>query len=194
MSSAMEALREALRTSPEAARARREQARPGIGPWTVVQGGLAGWVGMTALMQVARRLGLSSISMIELEGSFFAPPRSAKAESIGFFTHLGMSLWIAFVYAAGFKVLRLRPGWKAGLFGSVIHWLIAAVVVGWWSKINPYRRQLSVPGFGGFAQGPMGAFGFVVAHAVYGTLFGWRYGIASGVASGKSDQALRHGR
>lgn len=175
MDTMMDTMRDVLGTSPAEARV---QGRSGLNPWAVIQGALAGWAGMTILGQVARRLGLIPTTMIDLEGSFFAPPQSAKAESVGFFTHLGMSLWIAFVYAAGFKLLRLRPDWRSGLFGSLIHWLIASTVVAWWSRTNPHRRQLAVPGFGGFAQGPMGALGFFVAHVVYGTLLGWRYGEA----------------
>jgi hypothetical protein len=173
MSSPIETLRETLGTTP--AQAARQAAR-GIDPWAVVQGALAGWAGMTALGIAGRRVGMGHIDMMELEGTFFAPPRSPKAESFGFFTHLGMSLWIAFVYAAGFKLLRLRPDWRSGAFGSLIHWLLASAVVGWWSRTNPHRRQLATPGLGGLAQGPVGAIVFFVAHLVYGALLGWRYG------------------
>jgi hypothetical protein len=173
MSSPIETLRETLGTTPAEA---TRQAATGIDPWAVIQGALAGWAGMTAIGLAGRGVGMGHIDMMELEGTFFAPPRGPKAVSIGFFTHLGMSLWIAFVYAAGFKLLRLRPDWRSGAFGSLIHWLIASGVVGWWSRTNPHRRQIAVPGFGGFAQGSMGAIAFFVAHLVYGALLGWRYG------------------
>lgn len=177
MSSPVETLREALGTTPaQAAR----QASAGIEPWAVVQGGIAGWIGMTALMWAGRVTGLmppTRMDIIDLEGTFFARPHSAKAQSIGFFIHLGMSLWIAFVYALGFKWLRLRPDWRSGAFGSLIHWVLAATVVGWWSRINPHAREQAAPGFGGFADGITGAMGFVVAHVIYGVLVGQVYGV-----------------
>lgn len=176
MSSPVETLREALGTSP--AQAARQAARS-ISPWDVLQGGIAGWIGMTALMWAGRVTGLmppARMDIIDLEGTFFASPYTAKAQTIGFLAHLGMSLWIAFVYALGFKWLRLRPDWRSGAFGSLVHCLIAATVVGWWSKINPHRRQQAAPGFAGFSQGVVGAAGFFLGHVVYGMLVGHVYG------------------
>ncbi len=152
----------------------------GIDVGQAIRGALAGWAGMTGLIAVGRRAGLTRMDVMEMEGSLFADPDSTKAEVIGFFTHLGMSLWIGFAYALGFKLTGLRPSPRTGALGGMVHWLIATLVTGVASKKHPKREQLDMPGFGGTALGPRSAIGFLVGHLVYGTLFGWRYGDADG--------------
>lgn len=140
-----------------------------------VRGALAGWAGMTALVMTGRQVGMTKMSVMEMEGSLFAPPHSTGAKVIGSFTHLGMSLWIGFAYALGFQLTDIRPNWRTGALAGLVHWAIATFVTGVASKKHPKREQLAMPGFGGTALGARSAIGFLVGHIVYGILFGWQY-------------------
>jgi hypothetical protein len=142
----------------------------------VIRSGLAGWAGMTGLITLGRRSGLTRMDITNIEGSLFAEPNSIQAETIGFFTHIGMSLAIAFGYAVGFQLLGLRPSWKTGVLGGIIHWLIASFVTKLASAKHPKRERLDMPGFGGMALGPRSAIGFLIGHLIYGALLGWQYG------------------
>ncbi len=145
-----------------------------------IRSGLAGWAGMTGLITVGRRTGMTRMDITNIEGSLFAEPNSTEARTIGFFTHLGMSLAIAFAYAQGFKILGLRPSAKTGALGGLIHWVIAVGITGLATKKHPKRGQLDMPGFGGAALGLRSAVGFLIGHLVYGTLLGWQYGHGDG--------------
>lgn len=140
-----------------------------------LRGALAGWTGMTGMMFIARRMGVTQMSISEIEGTFFADPKTSTAKIAGFLLHLAMSLWIGFAYALGFRLLGWRPNAKTGAAGSLIHWLIATVVTGTASRLHPRRRQLPMPGYGGMALGIKTAIGFLVGHIIYGALFGWQY-------------------
>ncbi len=141
-----------------------------------MRGALAGWAGMTGMVMAGRQVGMTKMSVMEMEGSLFAPPHSSKVKIIGSFTHLGMSLWIGLAYGLGFKLAGLKPSWRTGALGGLVHWAIATVVTGVASKRHPKREQLAMPGFGGAALGVRSAVGFLVGHIVYGMLFGWQYG------------------
>ncbi len=142
----------------------------------VIGAAAAGWAGMTSLVFAGQRAGLTRMNIMEIEGAVFAEPGSRAAKAIGMVTHLGMSLWIGFTYALGFKVFGWRPGWTTGTGGGLIHWALVTVVTGLVSKKHPKREQLAMPGIGGLALGAMSTVGFLVGHLVFGTLFGWRYG------------------
>ncbi len=131
---------------------------------------------MTSAMALFKRLGISRIHLMDIEGSLIAPANTRQATIRGFFMHLGMSLWIGTVYALGYKVTPLRPGWRSGLAGGIVHWAIASVVTGAVSRIHPKRRSLAMPGFGGIALGLPTALSFLAGHLLYGALFGWAYG------------------
>ncbi len=141
-----------------------------------IRGAVAGWAGMTGMVLAGRQVGMTKMSVMEMEGSLFAPPHSSKAKIIGAFTHLGMSLWIGLAYALGFKLTGLKPSWRTGVLGGLVHWAIATVVTGVASKRHPKREQLAMPGFGGAALGVRSAVGFLVGHIAHGMLFGWQYG------------------
>ncbi len=141
-----------------------------------IRAGLAGWAGITGLITIGRRSGMTRMDITNIEGSLFAEPNSSAARTIGFFTHLGMSLAIAYAYAQGFKLLGLRPSAKTGALGGLIHWVIAVGVTGLATRKHPKRDRLDMPGFGGAALGPQSALGFLLGHLVYGTLVGWQYG------------------
>lgn len=148
----------------------------GINSMAALRGALVGWAGMTGMMVVARKAGMTTMSIIEIEGSLVAKPSSTMAKVVGFVAHLGMSIAIGFAYAFGYKLLGWRPNWKTGAAGGLIHWSIATMVTGIVSAEHPKRNQLPMPGFGGIALGPKSAAGFFMGHLVYGTLFGWQYG------------------
>lgn len=151
-----------------------------LDPPAVVRAALPAWAGMTAEMMLYRRLGVTQMSIARMEGTFFAPPDTTKEAVIGNATHLMMSTAIGFAYAAGYKLTGLRPNWKTGLFGGLIHWSIAAPVVLLGSKVHP-RRPFGprMPGFGGFALGAASGLAFFAAHLTYGAIFGWQYGEGS---------------
>lgn len=142
----------------------------------VIPPAVAGWAGMTGMVVAGRRMGLTPMDMTEIEGALFAKPGSPESKALGSAAHLGMSLGIGYAYALGFKALGWRAGWMTGARGGLIHWALATVVTGLMSKKHPKRKELAMPGFGGFALGPMSALGFLVGHVLYGALFGWQYG------------------
>ncbi len=145
-----------------------------------IRGALAGWAAMTGLVFVGQRTGQTRMDIMEIEGALFAEPGSPEARTIGFITHLGMSLGIGLGYALGFKALGWRPGWETGAVGGLIHWALATLVTGAASEQHPKRDALAMPGFGGTALGPKSAMGFLVGHLAYGALFGWQYGRGRG--------------
>jgi hypothetical protein len=142
----------------------------------VIQAAVTGWAGMTGLITAARRAGITWTDIIGIEGAFFAEPNSRQARVIGSVVHLGMCVWIAFAYLLGFRATGIRPSWKTGAVGGLIHWLIASLVAGIVTKKHPKRADLALPGFGGTALGRRSVLGFLASHLVFGTLVGWQYG------------------
>lgn len=141
----------------------------------VIRAGLVAWAGMTTVMALAKRLGVSRMHLMDIEGSMVTTPNSRQASILGFFMHLGMSLWIGLVYALGYRITPLRPNWRSGLAGGIVHWAIATLVTGLVSRVYPNRRHLAMPGFGGLALGLPTALSFLAGHLIFGTLFGRVY-------------------
>lgn len=137
---------------------------------------LVAWAGMTGFMALAKRLGVSRMHLMDIEGSMVTTPNSRQASVLGFFMHLGMSVWIGLVYALGYRITPLRPNGRSGLFGGIVHWAIATLVTGLVSRVYPNHQRLAMPGFGGLALGIPTAFSFLFAHLIFGTLFGCAYG------------------
>ncbi len=142
----------------------------------VIRGALVAWVGMTGMMVAGRRAGLTRMDIAAIEGGLVAPPHTTTAKGAGFAMHLLLSLAIGFAYALGFARAGLRPGWRTGLLGGAVHWLLATPATGLLSRWHPRRGQLAMPGFGGTALGPADAAGFLGGHLLFGALFGWQYG------------------
>lgn len=142
----------------------------------VIRAALTGWAGMTGLITAARLGNVNWTDIIGIEGAFFAEPNSKRAHMLGSVIHLGMCLWIAWAYLLGFTISGLRPSWKTGAFGGLIHWLIASLVVSVVTTKHPRRADLKMPGFAGSALGPSSVVGWLVSHVLFGILVGWHYG------------------
>ncbi len=125
-----------------------EQTSEDVNIGKAIRGALAGWGGMTAMVMAGRQAGMTKMSVLEMEGSLFAPPHTTKAKVIGLVTHLGMSLWIGLAYGLGFELAGLKPSWRTGALGGLLHWAIATVTTGVASKRHPKREQRVMPAYG----------------------------------------------
>ena len=142
----------------------------------VVRAALTGWAGMTGLIMAARLAGLGWTDIIAIEGAFFAEPNSKRARTSGAMVHLGMCLWISGAYLLGFRSTGLRPSWKTGALGGLIHALIGGLVAAFVTTRHPRRADLELPGFAGSALGLRGVVGWLASHLLFGSLVGWQYG------------------
>ncbi len=142
----------------------------------VSKAAFVGWAGMTGLITAARLAGLGWTDIIGIEGAFFAEPNSKRARTIGGVIHLGMCLWIAFAYLLGFRATGLRPSWKTGALGGVVHGLIGGLVAAFVTTKHPRRAELEMPGFAGSALGLRTVVGWLASHLLFGSLVGRQYG------------------
>lgn len=138
--------------------------------------GVIGGLVMTILFAVGRAMGLKANAEMMLGTMFGAEPGSGTW-ILGLFIHLMLSGLIALAYAVGFEYVAHRSGWLTGVGFSLIHIVIAGIVMATIPAIHPMiPEKMPPPGAFMAAMGPVYAFAFVLEHLVYGGVVGALYG------------------
>lgn len=138
--------------------------------------GVVGGAAMTALMWMARTMIGMPANLEMMLGTMVADP-GTTAWMIGFVMHLMISGAIALMYAWGFENVTHRAGWTTGATFSVVHIVIAGLVMGMMPMMHPRMPSpISPPGFFMSNLGMMGIVALVMLHVVYGAIVGAMYG------------------
>lgn len=131
---------------------------------------------MSALMFLGRAAMGMDVNLEMMMGTMFLEPGPA-AWILGFAMHLMVSGLIALAYAWGFETVTKRADAGRGAAFSLVHILIAGVVMG--AMIPVVHRlipeQMPGPGFFLANHGTMGVVAFVVLHLVFGAVVGAMY-------------------
>src|SRR5688572_7276693 len=90
--------------------------------------GIVGGLAMTGLGWLARAGGLNFNAEMML-GTMLGYPEGQDAWIVGLVLHLVLSIFIALLYAAAFEAVAHRAGPAAGFSFSVVHLMIAGVVL-----------------------------------------------------------------
>ena len=146
--------------------------------------GFGATVVLTAMLRGAQALGLTRMDLPFMLGAMFTPDRDL-AKVIGVMVHI-LNGWIfAFIYAGALATSEL-PGWYLGPLIGLVHGLFVVSVgmpalpgmhprmasEGWGPEPT---RQLEPPGFLALNYGRSTPIVTVLAHVVYGAIFGAFY-------------------
>jgi len=143
---------------------------------TAFVAGVVGGAVMSVLMWMARTMLGMPVNLEMMLGTMVADP-GTTAWLIGFVMHLMISGAIALLYAWGFENVTHRAGWLVGAGFSLIHIVIAGVVMGMMPMMHPRMpNPISPPGAFMSNLGVMGIVAEVMLHVIYGAIVGAMYG------------------
>ena len=139
--------------------------------------GLAGTAVMTALMYMARVMGIR-MDMPRILGLMFTKPENKAATYIvGFMAHFMNGVIFAVMYAYLFAVLGVS-GWTWGLGFGLVHGIMAGTAMGMMHLVHPNMGPgKAIPALGLFAKNinRMAPVGLIMLHLVYGAIVGAIY-------------------
>lgn len=154
---------------------------------SLVAGGVATVV-MTALMQMGRSMGMTSMEMPLMLGSMFRRD-AAGARQLGWMLHAMNGFVFGLIYAAAWAALdpAEADAWWVGLIFGAVHGTIVLFVMPIMSAMHPRvhsggavrSEEVSMPpfGFGGAGFGRGTPLGIMMGHLVFGlvwaTVFVW---------------------
>jgi len=140
--------------------------------------GMVGALAMTALMIVARALGVTTLNIEMALGTLLTQRINAGSWILGFMMHIIIGGLLAQLYAFGFEFLTERASAWIGAGFSLIHASIAGVVMFVLGSIHPLMRnsgEMPAPGPFAITYGTLTALVFVGLHLVYGSWVGSLY-------------------
>jgi len=138
--------------------------------------GVVGGLVITLIGVVARAIGMK-INVEMMLGTMFGGPSSTGKWVLGLVLHLILSGLIALAYAAGFEYVAHRAGAAVGTVFSLVHIILAGVVLGMIPAIHPLiPEKMAAPGAFMAAMGGAYVATFVIEHLIYGAIVGWMYG------------------
>lgn len=144
-------------------------------PAAVVAGALGATVMMTTrvLMKLAVPLRMDVIRIWGTLLGFHGP----SARAVGVVVHVVVSVVIAVLYALGFDLLGADDAlWAWGLFGGLIHWAIAGVMMVVLPVAHPEMpEEREAPGAFIRHFGRPDIIGFLVGHLAFGAAVGILY-------------------
>lgn len=156
--------------------------------WPAVLGGLAGGTVMSVMTAMARKKGLTGMSITVIEGGLFTGDGD-KARKIGLFTHVIVmsALIIGSIYGllfAWFEVAPENAWWVGALFG-LVHGTISGFVIGMLPKVHPrvggpgvapaeagHNFHLATPGLFAHNYGSKTPPMLMMGHLLYGLIVG----------------------
>jgi hypothetical protein len=162
-----------------------------------ILGGFLGGTVMSVMTAMARKAGITQMSIRVIEGALFTGD-AAKARKIGLFTHVVVmsALVIGGVYGLLFLAFDVAPDnawWYGALFG-LVHGIVGGLVVGAAPKMHPRMGgagvapamasgtdiHLSDPGAFAHNYGTKTPAMFLVGHLLYGTVLGLTVSLLAG--------------
>lgn len=143
--------------------------------------GFAATLILTTVMAVSKPLGLTRMDLPFLLGTLFTSNRN-KAPLYGFYSHLVMGWFFAFIYSLAFHSAGISTWW----FGVAIGFVHGAFVLSAGLQLiavfhprmaRPYQgptptRQLEPPGFFALNYGRGTPLVTLIAHLIYGGVLG----------------------
>lgn len=136
---------------------------------------LAGLV-LSVLMALGRALGIPLAVEMMLGTLVGLPVGVPVTYLIGLIIHLLLSGTIALLYALGFERVTRRAGWGVGAAFSLVHIIVAGIVLALMPAIHPMIPEaMGPPGFLMFNMGAGAVILFLIGHAIFGALVGGLY-------------------
>lgn len=139
---------------------------------------------LSTIFAVTQGLGMTRMSIPYLVGSMVTRDRD-RARLYGIALHGLFGLVFALMYAVAFEVLGHSSWWVGGLFGLLHAVFVLGVLMPALPGLHPSMaserrgptvvRQLEPPGFFGLHYGVQTPVTVVVAHVVFGIIFGALY-------------------
>ena len=140
--------------------------------------GIVATAAMTALMYMAKAMGIP-MDMPRMLGLMFTRPENkAGTYFVGLMVHFMNGVIFAIIYAAVFAAVGLAGGWFWGLIFGAVHGVIAGLVMGMMPIVHPRMgpgKELSPPGLFAKNISPMAPMGLLMLHLVYGAIIGALY-------------------
>lgn len=141
--------------------------------------GIVGGALMVVMRSIMRKAGLELPMDISRVWSSMLKLHGTPGWLIGLVIHLLGSAGIALIYAWAFNVLGMSDRlWVWGLFGGVIHWLIAGLFFGLLPALHPeIPKHQPAPGAFLHHFGVPSVPVFFVGHVMYGIVVSVLYGM-----------------
>ena len=148
--------------------------------------GFVSTVLLTSILAGSQGLGMTRMNIPFLLGTIFTPDRD-KAKLIGFFFHFANGWLFSLIYVAAFHAVGKATWW----FGCAIGFVQATFVLTMLMPVLPafhprmaneqhgptVVRQLEPPGFLGLHYGVRTPLSVIIAHCVFGAIFGAFYAL-----------------
>lgn len=139
---------------------------------------LAGMVGgavMSLIMAIGRAMGMQ-VNLEMMEGTMLGLQPGETTWIIGFVMHLVISGLLGLLYAVGFEYMAGHSGWKIGIAFSIIHIIVAGILMGMVPMVHPMvPERLPAPGFFMSKMGLGAMIAFVMLHVIFGAIVGALY-------------------
>lgn len=142
---------------------------------TLMCAGIVAAATLTVLMAIARSLGLLSLNLEVIIGSFALGYLGPSPWLVGFVLHLAFGAIIALGYGAVFRRLGAAgPSIGAGI--GVAQWILLGLALGFISHVHPLMPEsLLPPGFFAINSGTFGFFFIFLLQLVFGAIVGSYY-------------------
>lgn len=137
-------------------------------------------------MSVSQGLGMTRMNIPYLLGTMFTPNRD-RAKLIGIFVHLFNGWIFSLIYAFAFESLDLATWWLGGILGLLHAAFVLTVIIPILPGLHPRMasehqgptvvRQLEPPGFLALHYGIQTPISVVIAHILFGIIFGSFYSL-----------------
>ncbi len=138
--------------------------------------GVVAGVILSVLLALGRAVGLR-LDLPWILGTLASPRPTTYNWMVGYAMYLALSGVIGLIYAAAFTVVA-RAGWRVGALFGIGHAIVAGLLLGLASAVNPAIRHHHLASPGLFLSN-WGVFGVIVLFAFcifYGALVGYIYG------------------
>jgi hypothetical protein len=145
---------------------------------SAIVAGIVATVVMTALMYMAKAVGMP-MDMPRMLGLMFSgPENSSVVYALGAVMHLMMGIVFAVIYALVFEITGADATWLWGAVLGAIHGGVAGLAFGMMPMMHPRMgngQVLAAPGMFGKNYAPMMPAGVIMLHMVFGLVVGILY-------------------
>ncbi|MEM5789455.1 MAG: hypothetical protein AAGU11_19250 [Syntrophobacteraceae bacterium] len=142
---------------------------------------------VTIIMQASQGLGITRMSLPFMLGTIFSANRD-RSQIVGFFSHLLVGWFLAFIYAAAFESWQWVTWWLGMAIGLVHGSFALVLVIPVLPHVHPrmanefegptVTRMLEPPGFMALNYGRRTPIVAVIAHLAFGAILGGFYRLA----------------
>jgi hypothetical protein len=152
--------------------------------------GVTGALVMTIIMALARFGGMD-FNLEMILGTWFGLDPGVGTWLFGLVVHLAIGGVIGLIYGAGFEYWLHRSRWSTGVGLSVIHLVIAGIIIGGLPAVHPLIPEvLMAPGPFLVNFGLSGVVAFIALHLIYGGIVGSMYEVSYVAASQPAGKPL----